>query len=85
MVPLIVTVILLVATVLSITALIKKRKKAGATGITTALTPICMYLIALTNLLAYWLDFIGVLSWAITIILLISGAYFTKYRPQPDK
>ncbi|WP_237648591.1 hypothetical protein [Sediminibacillus terrae] len=46
-----------------------------------ALTPICFYLIAVTQLLAYWLDFLGIISWTITVLLLIIGAYFTKYLP----
>lgn len=85
MVPIILTVILLVAIIFSISILIRKRKKAGVTGIKTILTPICMYLIAVTNLLAYWFGFMGVLSWSITIILLILGAYFTKNMPITDK
>jgi glucose uptake protein GlcU len=36
---------------------------------------------AVINLLAYWFDFLGIISGSITIILLIMGAYFTKYIP----
>ncbi|RIW27663.1 hypothetical protein D3H55_22695 [Bacillus salacetis] len=59
----------------------RKRKAAGITGFKTALTSICFYLIAVVNLLAFWFDFIGLISWALTLILLIAGAYFTKYLP----
>lgn len=80
-IPIMLTIILFIALIFSIFVVINKRKKAGVTGLRTALTSICLYLIAVTNLLAYWFDFLGLLSWSITIILLILGAYFTKYTP----
>ncbi|MDL4842361.1 hypothetical protein [Aquibacillus rhizosphaerae] len=48
----------------------------------SALSPICLYLIAITNLLAYWFDFMGIVSWSMTIILLMLGAYFTRYSAE---
>ncbi|MBM7716240.1 CHASE2 domain-containing sensor protein [Bacillus thermophilus] len=85
MIPIILTIILLSALIFSICIVIKKRKKAGVTGIKSALTSICFYLIAITNVLAYWLDFMGLFSWSITMILLILGAYFTKYMSVSQK
>ncbi len=85
MVPIIFTVILFVAIIFSVSVQVKKRRKAGVTGIRSALTPIFMCLIAVTNILAYWFNFMGVLSWSMTIILLILGAYFTKYMPISNK
>jgi hypothetical protein len=41
----------------------------------------CLYAMAVINLFAYWFNFLGVISWSITIILLLLGAYFTKYIP----
>ena len=81
MVPVILSIILIVSLIFSISVVIKKRNKAGVTGIKSALSSICLYLLAVTNLLAYWFNFLGLLSWSITIILLILGAYFTKYIP----
>lgn len=81
MLPIILTIILIIVLIFSISVVITKRRKAGITGIKTALTSICLYLMAIINLLAYWLNFLGVVSWSITIILLILGAYFTKYIP----
>lgn len=49
----------------------------------SALTPIFLYLVAVVNILAYWLDFIGIVSWTISIVLLLFGAYFTKNLPAP--
>ena len=75
----ILSVILMIALIFSISVVIKKRRKAGVTGIKSALTPICLYLMAIISLLAYWFNFLGIISWSINIILLILGAYFTKY------
>lgn len=85
MVPVILTIILLIALVFSIFIVVQKRKKAGVTGMKSALTPICLYLVAITNILAYWFNFIGLLSWSIGVFLLLLGAYFTKYLPVPEK
>ena len=69
MLQIILSIILIITLILSIIVVVKKRKKAGTTGIKSALTSICFFLIAIINLLAYWFNF----------ILLILGAYFTKY------
>jgi hypothetical protein len=79
--PIVWTIILIAGLMVSGVYVYRKRKAAGITGMKTALTSICFYLIAVTNLLAVWFDFIGIISWVITIILLIAGAYFTKYLP----
>ncbi len=81
MLPIFLTILTVIALVFSISMNVKKRRKAGVTGMKAALTPICFYLIAVTQLLAYWLDFLGIISWTITVLLLIIGAYFTKYLP----
>ncbi|KAB8135807.1 hypothetical protein F9U64_10640 [Gracilibacillus oryzae] len=83
--PIILSIILLIALAFSISVVFKKRKKAGITGIKSALTPICLYLIAVTNLLAYWFDFMGLINWTIIVILLILGAYFMKYMPASEQ
>ncbi|WP_456272278.1 hypothetical protein [Bacillus sp. AK031] len=80
--PIILTVLLTAALAASGLYVYKKRKAAGITGVRSALTSICFYLIAITNLLAYWLDFIGIISWGITLLLVMAGAYFTKYLPR---
>lgn len=80
---LVLPILIIVTLISSIVSLIYKRKKAGITGFKTALTSICFYLIAVTNLVAYWFDSIGLISWTITVILLVLGAYFTKYMMAP--
>ncbi|MYL50018.1 hypothetical protein GLV98_11015 [Halobacillus litoralis] len=73
--------LLLLALLVSVSAFIHKRKKEGVKGWKTALTSICFYAIAVLNLVAYWLDGLGIFSWGLTIVLLILGAYFTRYLP----
>ncbi len=85
MLQIILSIILIFALVFSINLVIRKRKKAGITGVKSALTPICFYLIGLTNLLAYWFNFMGMFNWFISVTLLILGAYFTKYMPISEK
>lgn len=71
--------------IISIYYHIKKRKETGVTGIKSSLSPICFSLIAITNLFAYWFHFRGIISWGLTIVFLILGAYFTKYLLPPEK
>jgi len=85
MMPTILSIILIIALLFSISVVIIKRRKAGVTGITSMLSSICLYLMAITNLLAYWYNFLGMISWSITISLLILGAYFTKYIPVSER
>ncbi|MUV38948.1 hypothetical protein JNUCC1_02820 [Lentibacillus sp. JNUCC-1] len=54
-------IILTIAFIFFIPVIIKKRKKAGVTGIKTALPSICFLFIALINILAFWLNFMGLL------------------------
>lgn len=80
------TVLLVLAFLVSVTMLIQRRKKAGITGLKTALTSICFYLIAAINLLAYWFfGFLGLVSWSMTVMLLLLGAYFTKYMAVSER
>lgn len=80
----ILSVILVIVLILSIIIVIKKRNKYGIKGIKSLLSSICLYVIAIINLFAYWFNFLGLLSWSLTIILLLLGAYFTKYIPAPQ-
>lgn len=84
MIQVILSVILIISLVSSVLVLIKKRKKAGITGIKSALTSICFFLIGGTALFAFWFDSMGLLSWFILFILLTLGAYFTKNMPVSD-
>lgn len=81
----VVTIILFIALIFSIKVVVKNRKKAGITDIKSAIPSICLFLIAITHPLAYWFDFTGLLNWSITVILLMIGAYFTKYMPVTEK
>ena len=70
--------------IFSVSIVIKKWKKTERKDIKSVFSSICLLLMAITNVLAYWLDFLGVVSWGITIILLMFGAYFTKFIYLPS-
>ncbi|WP_412676119.1 hypothetical protein [Bacillus paramycoides] len=78
-------IILIFFLVASMYIIYQKRKKAGIKGLKSALTSICCFLIAILNLCAYWLHFGGVFTWLFSIVLLLVGAYFTKYIPTSKK
>ncbi|MGX9929849.1 hypothetical protein ACW0KB_01210 [Virgibacillus salarius] len=61
--------------------IIRNRKRAGVTGMKTALTPICLLLSACINYVAYVFQLMGIASWGISILLLVLAAYFTKHLP----
>ncbi|WP_083865528.1 hypothetical protein [Neobacillus bataviensis] len=85
MLPIILSIVLIITLIFSIFVVVEKRKKAGVTGLKSALTSICFFLIAIINLLAYWFNFLGLVVWFINFILLILGAYFTKYMQISEK
>ncbi|WP_052158648.1 hypothetical protein [Halobacillus sp. BBL2006] len=41
----------------------RRRKKAGITGMKSALTSVCFFLIAIINFSANLFDFLGIVSW----------------------
>ena len=77
--PVILTALLLIALGFSVNKVIRKRKEASITDLKSLGTSICFFLIAIVNLLAYWFDFIGIISMFLTTLLLITGAYFSRY------
>ncbi|TCJ03204.1 hypothetical protein [Cytobacillus praedii] len=85
MMPIILSMILILSLIFSILVVIQKRKNAGITGFKSALTSICFFLVPVTTLLAYWFNFMGLLNWSITVILLIVGGYCKKYIPVSKK
>ncbi|TCP23812.1 hypothetical protein EV207_12835 [Scopulibacillus darangshiensis] len=59
---------------------VRKHRTEGSIGdIRSYLSSICLFLIAIVNLWAQSFDLLGILSWGITIILLMIGSYCTKY------
>ncbi|MGE7888425.1 hypothetical protein ACQKN7_13790 [Bacillus cereus] len=59
----------------------QKRKKSGLKGLKSALTSICFFSLAILNMFAYWFHFGGIITVLFSIVLLLVGAYFTKYIP----
>lgn len=61
------------------------RKKSGIKGLKSAVTSICFFSLAILNMFAYWFHFGGAFTWLFSIVLLLVGAYFTKYIPISKK
>ncbi|WP_137789354.1 hypothetical protein [Bacillus sp. E(2018)] len=81
----ILSVLVLITLIFSITYVIRQRRNQGITGLRTALTSICFFLIAVVNLIAYWFNFLGIWSWGTSVVLLLLGAYFTKYLGKTEQ
>ncbi|TXC85670.1 hypothetical protein FS935_20105 [Metabacillus litoralis] len=82
MIETILSIILFISLFVSIYFTVRKRKKLGIAGFKTSLTSICFFLIAAVNLFGYWFNLLGIGSWLVTMILILVGAYFTKYMPR---
>ena len=65
--------------------LLIKREKSGIKGLKSAVTSICFFSLAILNMFAYWFHFGGAFTWLFSIVLLLVGAYFTKYIPISKK
>jgi len=78
-------IVLIIFLVVSMYIAYRKRKKAGIKGLKSALPSICFFSIATLNLFAFWFHLGGILSWLFSIVLLLVGAYFTKYIPISKK
>ncbi|WP_347860892.1 hypothetical protein U0355_09275 [Salimicrobium sp. PL1-032A] len=79
------SIVLVITLIVSGSYVVYKRKEAGITGMKSALTSICFFLIGIINLFAYWSGFNGLVNWTMSIVLLLLGAYFTKYIQAPVK
>ncbi|WP_285890948.1 hypothetical protein [Mesobacillus maritimus] len=85
MVPILQTILFVIAFIVAVLFVVQKRKQAGITGLKSAVTPISFFLIGLVNLIAYWFNFMGLWNWTLTVLLLLLGAYFTKYLAVPKR
>lgn len=83
-IPILLTFFLAAGSLLSL-VIILKRIRNNTTSPKEILTGVCFFLIAANGLLSYWLKYPGLVSWFINIVLLILGAYFTKYLPKSEK
>lgn len=78
-------IVLILVAIVSMFITYQKRKKAGVKGLKSALTSICFFSLAILNLFAYWFNFGGIFAVLFSIVLLLVGAYFTKYIPISKK
>lgn len=78
-------IVFILIVVVSMYITYEKRKKAGIKGLKSALTSICFFAIAILNFCAYSFNFGSMFTWLFSIVLLLVGAYFTKYIPISKK
>ncbi|MED4285099.1 hypothetical protein P4679_24575 [Priestia megaterium] len=64
---------------------IERKRNNGVIPVKTILTSTCMLLFSINCFLSIVLQYIGVMSWAINLVLLLLAAYFTKYLPESKK
>ncbi|ALS77371.1 hypothetical protein AUO94_01345 [Planococcus kocurii] len=76
--PIVFTLLAVAALSISINKIIKT-KETTHTDPKSRVTAICFLLISIVNLVGYWLNFLGVITMALTLALLITGAYFVRY------
>ncbi|EMF48106.1 hypothetical protein B481_0224 [Planococcus halocryophilus Or1] len=49
------------------------------------MTTSCFLLISVVNSAGYWLSFLDLFTMALTVALLITGAYFTRYMQTANR
>jgi hypothetical protein len=67
--------------VITFSVAVRKRKRAGISGLKSTIPSIALFLIVLIHIIAYWFQFFGFFSLTITVGLIIVAAYFTTYIP----
>lgn len=85
MLKILLTIVLIIFLAISMYIAYQKRKKADIKGLKSALTSICFFALAIFNLFAYWFHLDGIFTVLFSIVLLLVGAYFTKYIPISKK
>ncbi|ANU09594.1 hypothetical protein A1A1_01790 [Planococcus antarcticus DSM 14505] len=73
------TVLLLILIGITVKKIFMKMKETPVIDPKSLVTSICFLLIGIVNLAGYWFGFLGITSMALTVALLITGAYFTRY------
>ncbi|MCD5322333.1 MULTISPECIES: hypothetical protein [Pontibacillus] len=77
---------LIVSIVITIFRAIRRKRKYGKIGgFKSYLSSISLYATALVNLVAAHMDKLGIVSWTLTLIFILLGAYFTKFIPAEEK
>ncbi|WEG17851.1 hypothetical protein PQ478_04985 [Alkalihalophilus pseudofirmus] len=82
---LLLTLLVISGIIYSVFFIQKKRREHHITGWKSLITSVCFISIALINAGANLFGMLGLISWGLTIFLLLMGAYFTKYLPVPQE
>lgn len=79
-------VALIVSIVITIFRAIRRKRKYGKVGgFKSYLTSISLYAVAVVNLIAAHMESLGIVSWVLTLIFILLGAYFTRFIPVEEK
>ena len=79
------TVVFVIVFLIGIYVQVTRRKRAGLTGLKSAISPICFMTSAALNPLGYWFGFLGLYSLLGSMLFLFLGAYFIKYMHKPGE
>ncbi|MCA0992079.1 hypothetical protein [Pseudalkalibacillus hwajinpoensis] len=78
MLEIILTMVFAVVFIIGIYVQVTRRKRAGLTGVKSAIAPICFMMSAALNPLGYWFGFLGLISLLGSMLFLFLGAYYLK-------
>ncbi|WP_226659109.1 hypothetical protein [Pseudalkalibacillus hwajinpoensis] len=85
MIEIVLTIVFVIVFLIGIYVQIKRRKRAGLTGMKSAISPICFMISAALNPVGYWFGFIGLYSLLGSMLFLLLGAYFLKEMQTADE
>lgn len=78
MLEIVLTIVFAIVFLIGIHVQVTRRKRAGLTGVKSAISPICFMISAALNPLGYWFGFLGLTSLLGAMLFLFLGAYFLK-------
>ncbi|QHA90938.1 hypothetical protein [Bacillus sp. N1-1] len=78
MLEIILTIVFAIVFIIGIYVQVTRRKRAGLTGVKSAISPICFMISAALNPLGYWFGFLGLTSLLGSMLFLFLGAYYVK-------
>lgn len=85
MLEIILTIVFVIVFIIGMIVQIRRRIRAGLTGVKSAISPICFMISAAFNPLGYWFGFLGLISLLGSMLFLFLGAYYLKEMQVPGE
>ncbi len=79
------TILIIIVLAIAINKIITEKKKSATQNLKGLVTSICFLLISVINLAGYWLGVLGIITMTLTVVLLITGAYFVRYMDTDNR